>query len=393
MKLKGTRVVCIGLVLLSADCFADGRIVLQPRVGTEMRYDSNFWKAEDNEVGVNSYSVRPGLELGYETPRTQVSLDVTVEPHWYDDQDATPPGVADASDDDFVGFTGLFRGYYQFTDRLNIGVKDQLYVTRDPAHADVNSNSISRDKYTINYVEPIGYYELTDKFGLRGAYRNTYTDYEMDLEDSTENRGIFALYYTLNSTSKIYVDYQVWERDYSQDSSDYLSNLITLNYEAKFKYFTFLAGAGYHNRTFGSEGPDDLDLFSWKFEAARMDADSTEETTRSRLKLAIGQEMNDDGTGDQYFTATFLRFEGGYRFTDRIEASTRLEYQNSNYEQSEEEDDTSLVSARLAYTPFDFLTIGLEGGYETRDSNLAGSDFDNTFVLLTLDFHYDLGNR
>lgn len=384
---------CIGLVLFAANCFAESRIVVQPKIEVGFQNNSNYWKAEDNEVSVNTYYAKPGIVLGFETPRTQILLDATVEPYWYDDQDSPPAGTRDASDDDYTGFTGIFSANYQLTDRLNVGLEDQLYVTRDAAQADTNSNSTERDKYTINYIEPSAYYELTDKFGLLAKYRNTSTDYEKDLEDSDENRGIFDLYYSLNSVSTIYIDYQVWAREYDQSSSDYTSNRVTLNYERQFKYFTFTGGAGYHNRDFDDSTLDDFDLFSWNFQVERLDADSTAQTSRSRLTLDVGQDMNDDGTGNEYFTSTYFRFEGGYWLTSKIEASAKFSFQNSDYEESSRDDDTYVVSAGLAYKPLDYLTLGVEGGFANRDSNVSGYDYDDTFILLTLDINYDFGDR
>jgi hypothetical protein len=383
--------VCIGLLLFSVICFAERKLVINPKIEVGVQNDSNFWKFEHNEVSVNTYYAKPGIVLGFETPRTQISLDATLEPYWYDDQDSPPAGVAKASDNNYTGFTGIFRANYQLADRLNIGLKDQAYVTRDPANADINSNSVMRDKYTINYVEPNAYYKLTNKFGLRSAYRNTTTDYEKKLEDSSENRGIFDLYYAFNSTSTVYLDYQIWARDYDQRSSGYTSNMVTLNYKRTFKYFSFLGGAGYQHRGFEDDNLDNLDLFTWKLQIKRMDADSTVKTTRSHLLLEIGQNMNDSGTGDEYYTATYVRFEGSYRFTEWIEASVKTKYQNSNYDQSSEDDDTYLWSGKLAYKPLDYLTLGIEGGYKTRDSNLDGKTYDDTFVLLSLAVDYDLG--
>lgn len=385
--------VCIVLLLVSVNCFAERKVVINPMIEMGYQNDSNFWKSEHNEVSVNTYSVKPGIILGFETPRTQVYFDATLQRYWYDDQDSPPAGVRDASDDDYTGFTGLFNANYQLSDRLNLGLSDRAYVTRDPAEADIYSDSVSRDKYTINYLEPNAYYRLTNKFGLRSAYRNTNTYYEEDIEDSSENRGIFDLYYALNRTSTFYLDYQVWARDYDQTSSNYTSNQVTLNYERTLKYFSFLGGAGYHHRSFEDAALDNLDLFTWKLQVKRMDADSTVQTTRSRLLLEVGQSMNDFGSGDEYYTASYVRFEGGYRLTELIEASAKAKYQNSDYDQSSENDDTYLLSGKLGYKPLDYLTLGIEGGYETRDSNLDGIDYKNTFVLFTLAVNYDFGKQ
>lgn len=388
-----STVAFAGCLLFATSSLAAGKIVIQPKIQMVFQNNSNFWQAEDQEVSVNSYSIKPGIVLGFETPKTNIALDATIDAYWYDDQDTLPVGISDASDDDYVGFTGNLNADHQLTDRLNIGISDELYITRDPARADFNSNSINRDKYTINYFEPKVYYEIADKFGIQAKYRHTLTDYFEEIEDSSEHRGIFDIYYNLNRTSAIYLDYQVWARDYDLDSSDYTSNLVSLNYEKEFNYFTIKGGAGYHHRSFDADSLDDLDMFSWKVQIRGQDPDSTLATTRSRVQLDFGQEMNDDGTGDNYFKATFLQLEAGYRFFEKLELSGKGHFQNSKYETDTRDEDTWLISARLAYQALDYLIVGLEGGYETRDSNIDGNGYDDRFILLTLNFSYDFGSR
>ena len=146
-----------------------------------------------------------------------------------------------------------------------------------------------------------------------------------------------------------------------------------------------------NREAFDDAALDKLDLFTWILQIKRLDADSTVQTTRNRLLLEVGQDMNNDGTGDEYYTATYVRFEGGYRLTERIGVSGNAEYQNSDYDRSPENDNTYLLSGKLEYTPIDYLSLGIEGGYETRNSNLEGYDYQNTFILLTLAVNYDFG--
>jgi len=394
LKKRGVAVCLLAICLVWAtNVFAAGKIKIDPKIYTGIKNNSNFWKSTDNEVSVNTYFIKTGVVFGYETPKVDISFDGTVNANWYDDRDTPPAGVRAADDDDYVGASVEAKFNYQIADRLNIGLTDEFYLTRDPARSDGNSNSIARDKYAINYFEPNMYYEFADKFGIMSKYRHTYTDYEKNLEDSSENRGIFDLFYNLNRSSAVYLDYQVWKRSYDRDSVDYTSNLISLNYEHKLKYLTFKGGAGYHNRTFDGSTLDDFDMFSWKLQLKRQDPDSTRKTTRSFLSLDVGQEMNDDGTGDNYFTATYLRFEGAYRFFGKLEAVAKAAFQNSEYETDSRDEDTYFASLRLGYDVLDFLTMGVEGGLETRDSNIAGNDYDDTFVMFTLDMDYNLGSR
>jgi hypothetical protein len=210
----------------------------QSKNQTDIQYNSNFWKAENNETGVNTYYVGPGVVVGYETPKLTTSLDATLDLFWFDDQDTPPPGTRDASDDDYVGATVLGRVNYQATDRLNLGISDRFFVTRDPAEADINSDAITRDKYTLNFFQPEIYYVASSRIDLRAAYRNTIEDYEKDLEDSVEHRGMFDFIYNLNSRAATFLSYQIWARDYDQDSYDYTSNQVWLNYRHQFRYFT-----------------------------------------------------------------------------------------------------------------------------------------------------------
>lgn len=383
----------VGSILLLNQNVANAIVKIEPKIHTGIKNDSNFWKADGEEVSVNTYFAKPGILIGVETPKLEAGFDGTVDIYSYDDQDTPADGGNDASDDDYTGASVIANVNYQLTDRINIGVMDELYVTRDPARSDSNSNSVNRDKYTINYLEPSIYYELADKFGLGANYRNTFTDYENDLEDSDEHRGVVDVYYYLNNRQRIYVDYSFWTREYDQDSSDYTSNFVSLNYEHGFSFITLSAGGGYHSRSFDDDALDDLDLFSWKVQAIGMDQDSDRRSTRRYLFAAIGQEMNDDGTGDTYFTASFVNFEGAYKFLDKIEGIVKAGIQNSDYETEDRDEDTYSGSLGLNYSPLEFLTLGLEGGFENRDSNIEGNDYDNTFVMFTLNVDYNLASR
>ena len=68
-------------------------------------------------------------------------------------------------------------------------------------------------------------------------------------------------------------------------------------------------------------------------------------------------------------------------------------FQNSDYETSVREHDRWSLSAGADYLFNDFFTLGLEGGMEDRDSNEAGRDFDNKYVMFNIKFNYNLGSK
>jgi len=379
--------------LLAIHANATGKVIINPVIYSGIENNSNFWKSATSEVSVNSYFVKPGIILGYKTPKLDVFFDGTIDAYWYKDRDQPQSETRVAEDDNYVGTTIDTSANYQISDRLNLGVSDFLLVTRDPARSDKNSNSIARDKYTINYFEPNVYYDLADKFSLMTQYRNTSTNYEKNLEDSDEHRGIFDLFYNLNSRAAVYLDYQLWKRSYDKTSANYTSNQIAIKYKHQLNFFSIDGGGGYHHRSFDSSDLNSMDLFSWQLQVEGIDPDLDKRMTRNYLSVNIGQEMNDDGTGDNYFTATYIRLEGAHKFFDKIGVGATFAFQNSAYNTDNRDEDTYRVSGRLGYKVLELFTFGLEYGIETRSSNLDGYDYNDTFVMFTLDADYIIGSN
>ncbi len=401
----GGALACAGMFFGAAVVFAEGQFSVQPRVEVGAKYNSNFWKTEKNEVGVNTYTLKPGVAIGYETARTEVVLDAMLEAFWYDDRDAPPAGIPAASDQDYVGFDGEIQVNHKLTDRLNVEINDQLNVLRDQGLAQLNDDTTDRDKHLINYFEPTAFYDFGNKFGLLVGYRNTITDYETNPEDSIENRGILDLVYNLNRTSALFLDYQLWERNYDEEQfSDYLSSKLALNYEKSFRYYKINVGGGYHHRDYDShEILDELDVFSWNLQAVWEDQQATGRSdittiqfgrpAKTRFQFDVGHGLNDDAFSDEYFVATYLRLAGNYWITERIKASAWGSFQNSDYETSDRNDDTYHLKGQLGFKPFEELLVALEAGYEKRDSNYAGSNYDDTYVGLNCTFDYDFSGR
>ena len=65
----------------------------------------------------------------------------------------------------------------------------------------------------------------------------------------------------------------------------------------------------------------------------------------------------------------------------------------ADYETSFRGDDRWLVSLPCEYMINDCFALALSGGYEERDSNETGRNFDNQYILASIRFNYDLGSR
>jgi len=57
---------------------AEGKIVIKPHIDVSWQADSNFWWAETNEQEVFTYLAQPGVTFGYQTDKTLIQLDYTM---------------------------------------------------------------------------------------------------------------------------------------------------------------------------------------------------------------------------------------------------------------------------------------------------------------------------
>jgi hypothetical protein len=382
---------------------AAGKITIKPKVSTSWQLDSNFYKAETIERDVYTYLVQPGIELGYETPKSQVLLNYTLNSYYYDDKGTVPSGQEPADKEDYTGHTGILRARARPFDRLALGLDNSYYKTRDPGQSDRFSNAIDRDKYFINRLTPLVFYEFGPKFTAGIRYRNTETDYDIGtMEDSTENRGMFDLVYNPTRLTSLDLEYQRWKRDYDLTTSDYTSDQIKLILRKQFKYFSFEMGGGSHNRDFDDPSLKDIDVFTYRIALIGQNPPAPE-PWRSHITYDAEQNFNVSGTGDTYFKATRFSLDAGHLFEEKILVGINCCYQISDYETflgltpagttELREDKTFDISGSLGYLFTDWLTFSITAGYEERDSNLAGYDYDNRYYMLKIDLVYNLGTR
>ncbi|WP_299983551.1 outer membrane beta-barrel protein [Desulfobacula sp.] len=398
LVLRYVVLFCFIIGFTSQSAFSQGRIVIKPMLEFSWQMDSNFHKAETDEKEVYTYNIKPGFELEYATDKTIVSLDYFADVFWYDDQDTIPAGQIQADDFDYVGHNALLRSYTQVSDRVFIGVDNLFLISSDPAASDAASNAIDRYEYTLNRFSPRLVYNFGEKFGLGLKYTNLMMDYSDDAvgqgEDSTENRGTFNLYYYFTPKTSFDLDYQMWTRDYDKLTSDYDSQQVMVNVNHQLNYLTVSAGVGYHTRDFDKTvSSGDIEKSVWKLSLMGQNPPDAAGTPRSSAYLSLSNNFNDLGTGDEYFDAIRLDAKFTYLVMDKINFILAGWFQNSDYETSAREDDRWLVSLGADYLINDFLSVGLEGGREERDSNAAGFDFDNDYVMFNINFHPTLGAK
>lgn len=397
------------LKIFSVALAEEGKIVVDPHIRIKTRLDSNFWKTEIQEREVASCVIQPGITFGYETDRSRIHLDYTLNGYLYSDRDSLLPGERKASDDNYVGHTLRFlASTLQFQERLRLGLQEHFDLTRDPAQSDRFSDSVLREKYFINRVTPFAFYDLSDRFTIGIRYRNTITDYTASyMEDSTENRGIVDLYYNLSESASLNLDYQVWARNYSKNTSAYFSNQVMLAFRKHYRIFSFEAAAGYQYRSFEQEDMESIDIIPWRVgiqiatDPTPIDPLVPAQRKSSFLLLTMDQDFNNQGLNEGYFKADRLTFEASHIFFERIPVSLRGYYQKSRYKyltgltpsgtMALRDDDTYKIYCSFGYMFLRWFVLSLEPGYEKRSSNILGASYDNEYIMAQLSFYYSLG--
>jgi len=378
--------------------FSQGRVTIKPVLDLGWQRDSNFHKADGDTQTVDTYYIKPGIKFGYQAPKTSVSLDFWLNARTYDDQDTVAAGQKEADDFDYTEYQLNLGAKTQPADRLQIGLDNFYKNTRDPSSADANSNAVDRFKYSMNKFSPWINYRFGEKFGLGLKYTNFITDYSDDAanegEDTDENRGTFTLFYYFTPKTSFDLDYQYWTRDYDKNSSEYKSNQVMVNVKHQVNYFTLGAGAGYQVRDFDEDiNNGDIEAFTWKLSLSGKNAKDNSPVPKSSMYLSLGGNLNDSGSGDTYFNSTRLDAKFTYLLMEKLNGTLKAWVQNSNYETSTREDDKWFLSGALDYLINDKFTIGLEGGMEQRDSNIADKDYENEYIKFNISAALNLGSK
>lgn len=400
MRTSHKSVIVIGLALtaflaIPLTAAAQPMFSLTPKVAASWRFDDNFYKAETNEREVHTWVVQPGIEAGFEAGKTTVDLDYTLDVYEYDDRDAALPGSSQAENEDYTGHDLSLKAETQPFARLGAGLDVDYRRTRDAAASDPLSNSTDRAKFDVFGVSPSLTYEFGARFNAGLRYENKTTDYTDDaLEDNTIHRGVFDLVYNLGGETSLDLEYQYWTADYSQATSDYDSNQGKLILRHEFSVFSIEGGAGYHHRSFEQAGLADIDGGVYHLELGA-------DTGKTTASLKSEWNYNDNGGGDVYFKNHKLSLDVGHTFMERLLVGVGASWMNADYENlyaatpagtlELRDEDTYTVDASVGYELTRWLTVSLETGYEERDSNHAGRDYENTWVFGEFAVVYPLG--
>jgi hypothetical protein len=400
---------------------AETTFIVEPAITLTGRYDSNFYRENTNDREAYTITVTPGIELGVETSKAELSLYYNLEAYFYEDKGDVPDGEVSVDEENYVGHLAILNALYSPVERLTLGLNDSFYVTRRPFDADRFADSTEREKYWVNRFTPGLYYEFKNRFSAGLRYRRTDIEYdESDEYDSIEHRGLLNLIYNPQRTLTLDLDYQVWTQENPDDliNDEYTSNQLQLLAEKRYKYFAFGGGIGFHGRNFTGAGDDsdqefeDADVINWivsitgqnpapPVQKRRLALDF--QRLRSHLYLAVERNFNNLGYYYDLFEATRYTASVGHIFYHKFHGILRGYYQNSDYQNysaltpsgdtQTRDDDTWDYSAILRYLMTEKMSIVMMGGHQERDSNIVDLDYDNDYVYLGYEFNYDIGKR
>ena len=395
---------------------AKSKFKIKPMVSAATRYENNFFLTEENERGMFTFFVAPGIGIGYETPKLAVNFDLTLEAVAYSDDGDPPPGEQKGSDLNYLAPLAALNTRYDLTERLTIGLDESFYITRYPFYYDRLSNSTDRRKYWINRLAPMFSYEFENRFELGFRYHWQVVNYtESDFEDSTENKFFVDLLYNPQRTLTFGVNYQYWIIDYAENPLN-PSNTRTHQFWAmgqkRYKYFSFDGAVGYSHRSFRNDLEEDKNAFVYR-------ASVTAETPpppdvkrplgtapeRSRSHIYAAAERNQNSLGESFMASRFT-LSAGHVWLGKIIAVVRGYYQIADYDfetgpttpdpngpTAVRDDDFYNISGRLGYLITKSMEISITVGKETRNSNLYMFDYDDKYAYLRFSFGFDLRSR
>ena len=373
------------LFLILPVCLAAAERDITLSLDIERQHSSNFYRSEEDEIGVHSTIIKPGVIARGWTDRSYVVFAYSPVFNYYsDDSDRV-----DASDDSFVGHDLNLRGGTTFFERLKLSLTERFYDTREPGAYDIFLESeADRERYKNNQVSPFLSYDFAEKFTAILGYQYQAYNFE-DSDNSNEHRGYGTLRYHLDDRNSFEVEEQYWARRYPSNP-DYVSNQIKLIFRRELSDFLRCEiGGGYHDRQFesGATGVEDYDGFIYRLGL-------TGESEASSLFLGYTKNLNDFSKGTWYFEAQRITLHVEHTFLAKLTCTLAAYYQENDYEDiipgipkpREDEIWDAFIGVRCRFR--DWLSAGLSYEYTDRGSNITGWDYSENRIYGNIRFEY-----
>jgi hypothetical protein len=407
----GAILFCFGLLFPVMESAAAPVVTIRPMVTITSRYDSNFYRTDQNEREVYTYIIRPGVQVGVATAKLAVNFSYGLDAYFYNDQSAVPLGLHPASEEDYIGQSANLDASYHLTHRLTVGIRDSFYFTRRSDRYDDFYDDADRRKHYTNRLSPQLYYDFENRFAAGLSYQWQVVDVEDTYNgDAEEQRIAFDLLYNPSRTSTLTLNYQHWIQDYKVGDTDYNSDQVGLTLQKRYKYFFFEAGGGFQNRRFKNPALEDQGSTVYRFAIGGQNPPSYnvgrriyEEDSfklKSHVYLDYERDLNDL---DAFRTDDRFTLSVGHLFLEKIKLWLKVYHTISQFGDElisaadgttvQREDKTTGVSGAVRYMPASHTSLYLETGLTDRSSNIAGLSYQNIYVQFGVDFSYSMGRE
>lgn len=356
-------------------------IAIAPYLNLSFGHNDNLAKTSNNTQS-SSYSV---LE-----PGVIISLAPASQQHTFGYRIARGDYFSSAQDNFTDHFFDL-SSEWELNDKHQFNLAYALALTHDSRGDNDVTLGLAKNEYTTNNLnlkytfgrdDAIGRIETNLGWGDQTYDNNRNVTRFQDWQESRFN----AIFY-YKAFPKTSMLFQVIANDKRYDETA----VGTSSKDSK-HYFAYV-GAGWdatgalqgniklglQRKNFDASDKSDYSSFSW-------DADLTYMMrSYSALTLATNRRAADsDGDGNAIDTSTYS-VNWQHQWSERV--SSRLGYRllDEQYDGSSRADDTSNLDASVNYDVLRWLSVKAGFGLETKDSNVANADYDQTIYFVSLE--------
>lgn len=343
------------------------------------------------------FQIRPTIKVGFEGTRSAFLLKYEYFKEWYDN-DYIDSNTRTSYHDAY------FRGSYELTDRIRLGVFDQY---KNSVYGTVRGEVPEiRDDYFKNSLTPsLEYIDAAERFKFNVTGTWSFIDYDdapitavsdqSGFADWDEYGAGFAATVQLQTRTDFLFNSSFWNREYDDDSVGYYADqsgyFFGAGVQQKIKEgLTVRAMVTYNHREYDNEidGSDDAHngiggtlaitnqfsgLSRWELEGFSQ-FDSSE-----RVSAAF---YRDSGVRTMFYTV----------LGEQIESSIDVSYSILDYDNVDEEwkDKYFNAGVKMGYKMYDWLSIRAQYVYSKRTSDNEVNDYDNHMASLYLQFRHNL---
>jgi hypothetical protein len=413
-------------VLFPGTANAEKQFTLTPRISLQEQYDDNIGLRPENEVSDWITVVGPGLSLLVETPHTKLNLDYEA-------------GFTFYLRDTFRNRTrhrGRGTWDQQLVRNLSLQLNNTFLVSEDPITVqegqivDIATERVTRyrnsgqaglswrfgteDRISAGYrsrlfesessreQDSMGHEGFADletwfvpTFGMGLNARLNRTQFRQPNEfvgigndDFYQSEVMVTANYRRRRSRVFYARYRLLFQDFEETfggafSDDYVVHEGVLGLSHRLSRRTnFRAKAGYFFQDFEDRKGRDGPAFDARFD-----------TRGKRASLQLGV---DGGFWLDYYSSQnrgfsqFAQVSGSadYALTEDLRILARASYRYEDFTEVDEIDRTWFALGGLAWSPFGWLRLSLDGRHSERASNVPGREFTDNRVTLRITASY-----